>query len=269
MCALYLNIWHLLLHLLANASNPLLGAIAVLSGNNAFIHDDIDVKLVALLEAGTNFLEFVLNHEGKRLVKLHLALLLDSVACDLAALQEGLAGTAGLDIEQGADTVANGSNDSMLLFPNGLDNLVDLVVVGQVKERTGTTGETDALVLLRADLVNLAGALDKLHGLVVFQKAADSFIMLAALQAIGIKVALATTRTSKGNLILGTSKLMLLGIGKALVQVGNLLNVETGTMGLFLSQSKSIGITTSTLRELAGVSQDDEDLVLAVTVVHV
>lgn len=241
--------------------DPLLGAVAVLAGNDTLISDDVDVELAALLETSPDLLELVLDHEGKGLVKLHLAFLLDGVAGDLAALEDRLVGALGLDIEEGTDTVADGSDSSLLLLPDCLDNTVDLFVVGKIEEGSGTTRETDTVELLRADLIKTTCLLHHLHGLVVLHEAPHNLVMLTALQAVRVKVALTTAGRSKGDLVLRSGKLVMLRAGHALPQVSNFLDVETGAMSLLLSHAKGFGVAAAALGELAGVGEDDEDLV--------
>ena len=245
-----------LAHLLADAGDPLLGAVAVLTGDDALIDDDIDIKLGALLKAGPNLLELVLDHEGQSLVQLHLTFLLDGVAGDLASLEDGLVGAAGTDLEQGTDTMTDGSDESVVFLPDALDDLVDVIAVGKIEEGSSTTGEDDTAELLRLDLAQLASVLDVLHGLVVLEELANHLVMLGALEGVGIKVALTSAGTGKVDWV------GLLAGSQALVQISNLLDITASAVGLLLSQSKSSGsFTTTMLGELAGVGEDDEDLV--------
>ena len=74
------------LDLFEDSLHPFLDRVAILAGDQTLIHDDVRLKLVALLELGPDLLQLLLQEERQSLVQLHVLLLLGGVARDGAVL---------------------------------------------------------------------------------------------------------------------------------------------------------------------------------------
>jgi hypothetical protein len=139
----------------------------------------------------------------------------------------------------------------MLTGINFANNIVNNMLIREIKEDSCTTREDGSHELHMLALIELLRALDLAHGLAVLHELGDGVVILASLHAAGINVSLASTRSGKDQ--------MHVVLGKTFVQVGDFLDIETSAVGA--SHRLEFFIPT---REFLGVGEDNKNLMVAV-----